>query len=195
MQTTLSWSFPKLSPSKLKCNNSNFYAEKNTPSQQCNLHHGWYENFSMSVSSLSNMQNCIFGPSHFVKVGLDTFYGLSWVWRWTPISLLCPIVSFLHFCHGASLSSRVQWLLQRVEFVSFNSFMITIRQSKNVKFDIISPGLAWLLLRCECVPVIQVIFHSDSAWLVIWTGDSPWNIQLAIRSYVPETQIVLLSKW
>ena len=108
-----------------------------------------------------------------------------------------PIVSFVHFCrYGASLPSRVQWpLLQRVEFVSFNSFMIAIRQSKNVKFDIISPGLAWLLLRCECVPVIQVIFHSDSAWLVIWTGDSPWNIQLAIRSYVPETQIVLLSKW
>ena len=40
-----------------------------------------------------------------------------------------PIVSFLHFCHGASLSSRVQWpLLQRVEFVSFNSFMIVIRK-------------------------------------------------------------------
>ena len=52
----------------------------------------------------------------------------GWSWRWTPISLLCPIVSFLHFCHGASLSSRVEWLLQRVEFVSFNSFMIVIRK-------------------------------------------------------------------
>ena len=71
-----------------------------------------------------------------------------------------PIVSFVHFCrYGASLPSRVQWpLLQREEFVSFNSSMIATRQSNNVKFDIISPGLAWLLLRCECVPAIQLIF-------------------------------------
>ena len=55
-----------------------------------------------------------------------------------------PIVSFLHFCHGASLSSRAQLLLQIVEFVSFSSFMIVIRkiaQCYNFTFTI-SPGLA-----------------------------------------------------
>ena len=70
-----------------------------------------------------------------------------------------PIVSFLHFCHGSSLSSRVQWpLLQRVEFVSFNSSMIVIRQI--AKCYILHPQFHLDLLDCSSGVNVYLQFKS-----------------------------------